>query len=88
MAQQALSGAVAACLLRASSSLAACSRPALNVDDDSTMEQLSSELTTLVCAAEFFGCQPSFWRWAAEAANLLGRVADAHTYRGRFGSDL
>jgi hypothetical protein len=83
MAQQALSDAVASCLLRASSFLAVCSRPALNIDRDSTMEQLSSELTTLVSAAEFFGCQPSFWRWAADAAKLLGHVADAQTYRGR-----
>jgi len=72
VAQQAVSAAVAACLVRAASCLAACSRPALDGGPDSTAEQLSSSLTSLVSAAECFGCKPSFWRWAADAARLLG----------------
>lgn len=73
----------ASCVSRAASLLAACSRPALNISGDSTPEELSSALTDLVAAAELFGCKPSFWRWAAEAASLLGHGAEAETYRKR-----
>jgi len=51
---------------------------------DSTEQQLSSALGDLVAAAELFGCKPPFWRWAADAAALLGLNADADTYRSRF----
>jgi hypothetical protein len=82
-----LSSSVASCLGRAMSFLAVCSRPALTVGSSSTPEELSSALTGLVAAAELFGCKPSFWRWAADAASLLGRTADAETYRKRLGGE-
>ena len=77
------SGSAAACLDRAASFLAACSRPALSIGSHSTPEELAAALNDLVAAAELFGCKPPFWRWAAEAAALLGRSADAETYRRR-----
>jgi len=77
------SGDVAACLERASSCLAACSRPAPSFRADSTAEELSAALADLVASAEFFGCKPDFWRWASEAAELLGATADADKYRKR-----
>ena len=73
----------ASCIGRAASFLAACARPALNISGDSTPEELSSALEDLVAAAELFGCKPSFWRWAADAASLLGSPAEAETYRKR-----
>lgn len=78
-----LPGSAASYLDRAASFLAACSRPALSISSHSTPEELSSALTDLVAAAELFGCKPPFWRWAADAASLLGRSADAKTYRQR-----
>lgn len=78
-----VSETAASCIVRAASSLAACARPALSISGTSTPEELSSALTDLVAAAELFGCKPSFWRWAAQAASLLGRRADAETYRKR-----
>jgi len=78
-------GDAVANLERAASLLAACARPALSVGAESTPAQLSSALTELVSTAELFGCKPSFWRWAAEAATLLDRGADAETYRKRLG---
>ena len=81
--QRARSGAVLACLKGAASCLAACSRPALSIDIDSTEQQLSSALGDLVAAAELFGCKPAFWRWAADAAALLALDAEADTYRRR-----
>ena len=54
---------------------------------DSSEQQLSSVLADLVAAAELFGCKPSFWRWAADAAALLALLAlsaDADTYCRRF----
>lgn len=77
-------GSPAACLGQAASFLAACARPAVSIGPDATPEQLSAALTELVTAAELFGCKSSFWRWAAEAARLLGRDADADTFRRRF----
>jgi hypothetical protein len=82
--QESLSADTAACLGRAASFLAACARPALGIGADSTSEELSCALTELAAAAELFGCKPSFWRWAADAASLLGRNPDADTYRARF----
>lgn len=82
--QQARSGDALACLKRAASYLAFCSRPALSIDHDATERQLSSALGELVAAAELFGCKPAFWRWAADAAALLALDADADTYRERF----
>jgi hypothetical protein len=82
--QAKLSGSVASSLGRAASCLAVCSRPALSVGSHSTPEELSSALTELVAVAELFGCKPSFWRWAADAASLLARGADAEIYRKRF----
>jgi len=83
-AQQAnVSEMAASCIGRAASFLAACARPALSVGGGSTREELSSALTDLVAAAELFGCKPSFWRCAAEAASLLGRPVEAETYRRR-----
>lgn len=73
----------ASCVGRAASFLAACARPALNISGGSTPEELCCALADLVAAAELFGCKPSFWRWAAEAASLLGRPAEAETYRKR-----
>ena len=73
----------ASCVGRAASLLAACARPALSISGGSTPEELSAALTDLVAAAELFGCKPSFWRWAADAASLLGRPAEAETYRKR-----
>lgn len=73
----------ASCLGRAASLLAACARPALSISAGSTPEELSSALTDLVAAAELFGSKPSFWQWAADAASLLGRQADAEIYRKR-----
>ena len=78
-----VSGAAAACIGRAGSFLAACSRPALRISAGSTPEELYSALTDLVAAAELFGCKPSFWKWAADSASLLGRSAEAETYRKR-----
>lgn len=82
--QETLSGNTAACMGRAAQFLAACARPALGISANSTPDELSSALTELVAAAELFGCKPPFWRWAADAASLLGRTTDAETYRGRF----
>lgn len=84
--QQQRSGAALACLKRAASCLASCSRPALSIEVDSTEQQLSSALGDLVAAAELFGCNPAFWRWAADAAALLALDADADTYRRRISS--
>ena len=80
-------GDAASHLKRAASLLAACARPALSLGAGSTPAELGHALTELVTAAELFGCQPSFWHAAAEAAALLGRNADAETYRRRAGSD-
>lgn len=82
--QQVRSGAALACLKQAASCLASCSRPALSINMDSTEQQLSSALGDLVAAAELFGCKPSFWRWAADAAASLALEADADKYRSRF----
>lgn len=73
----------AACVARAGSFLAVCSRPALSISSESRPEELYSALTELVAVAELFGCKPAFWRWAAEAASLLGRPAEAEIYRTR-----
>lgn len=73
----------ASCVARAASFLAACSRPALSIGSESRPEELHSALTDLVAVAELFGCKPAFWRWAAEAASLLGRAAEAEIYRTR-----
>jgi hypothetical protein len=81
--QAKVSGDTTACIGRAASFLAACSRPALSIGVNSTHEELSSALTDLVAAAELFGCKPSFWKWAADSASLLGRTAEAETYRKR-----
>lgn len=81
-------GDVASHLERAASFLAACARPALSVGAGSTPAQLSCALTELVTTAELFGCKPSFWRWAAEAATLLARSADAETYRKRIAGEV
>lgn len=86
--QEEVAGDVASHLEQAASFLAACARPALSVGAGSTPAQLSSALTELVTTAELFGCKPSFWRWAAEAASLLARSADAETYRKRSGGEL
>lgn len=85
--QAKISEAAAACVGRAASFLAACARPALTISGSSTPEELCSALTDLVAAAELFGCKPSFWRWAGDAASLLGRSADAETYRARAPGD-
>ena len=85
--QQETPGDAASHLQRAASFLAACARPALSVGPGSTPAELSSALTELVMTAEMFGCKPSFWRWAAEAATLLERSAEAETYRMRFGNE-
>lgn len=85
--QAKVSGDTAACIGRAASFLAACSRPALSIGTGSTHAELSSALTDLVAAAELFGCKPSFWKWAADAASLLGRTAEAETYRRRSARD-
>lgn len=82
------SDAALACLKRAASSLAACSRPALSVDTDATEQQVSAALADLVAAAELFGCKPLFWQCAADAAALLGLDADADTYRKRYSSQV
>jgi hypothetical protein len=76
----------ASCIGHAASFLAACSRPAQSIGASSTPEELSAALTDLVAAAELFGCKPSFWRWAGDAASLLGRSTEAETYRRRFAS--
>ena len=86
--QTKVSASAASCLVRAASFLAACSRPALSVSSSSTPDELASALTDLVAAAESFGCKPSFWRWAADAASYLGRSADAQTYRKRGGGEV
>ena len=78
-----LSESAATCLGRAMSFLALCSRPAVSIGASSTPAELSSALTDLVAAAELFGCKPSFWSWAADAASLLGRGAEAEIYRKR-----
>ncbi|MGB6489263.1 MAG: hypothetical protein WBE91_20530 [Steroidobacteraceae bacterium] len=78
----------ASSLGRAASLLAACARPALSISASSTPEELTSALTDLVAAAELFGCKPSFWQWAAEAASLLGRSTEAETYRKRFAGNV
>jgi hypothetical protein len=82
--QEEVSHATAACLLRAASFLAGCSRPAIAVSARSSMDELSTALSELVASAELFGCKPSFWHWAADAAAHLGRSADAEKYRNRF----
>ena len=79
-----VSDGAAPCLEQAASFLAGCARPAVSIGTDSTPEQLAAALTELVSAAEFFGCKPSFWHWAAEAAALLGRGDAAAIYRRRF----
>ena len=84
---QEAAGDVASHLEQAASFLAACARPALSVGAESTPAQLSAALTELVTTAELFGCKPSFWRWAAEAATLLGRGAEAEIYRRRGGGE-
>lgn len=86
--QDELPGAAASHLERAASLLAACARPALSLGAESTPAELCRALTELVTAAELFGCQPSFWRSAAEAAALLGYDADADTYRRRAGAEV
>jgi hypothetical protein len=86
-AEEKAGGDAAAHVLRAASFLAACARPALSVGAGSTPTELSSALTELVTAAELFGCKPAFWRWAAEAAAVLDRGADAETYRRRSGGE-
>jgi len=83
MSQTKTAAAIAASLGHAASCLAACSRPSSGVGEDSSAEEFSAALKELVSAAELFGCQASFWRWAAEAAELLGHGADAHKYRER-----
>lgn len=85
--EEPVAGDAASHLERAASFLAACARPALSVGAESTPAQLSSALTELVMTAELFGCKPAFWRWAAEAATLLERRADAETYRKRMGEE-
>lgn len=82
--QAQVSGTAASCLHNAASFLGACARPALSISADSTADELSSALTEVVSAAELFGCKPSFWRWAADAASLLGRSTEAEIYRKRF----
>jgi hypothetical protein len=82
--QAQVAATAASCLSQAASLLAACARPALGIGANSTPEELSSALTDVVSAAELFGCKPSFWRWAADAASLLGRSTEAETYRKRF----
>lgn len=82
--QAQVSGTAASCLRNAASCLAACARPALSISANSTADELSSALTDVVSAAELFGCKPSLWRWAADAASLLGRSTEAETYRKRF----
>lgn len=77
-----------ACLERAASFLAGCARPASSLGAGATPDEVSASLTELVTAAELFGCKPSFWRWAADAATLLGRSADADTYRRRLADAL
>lgn len=84
MSKSATDDTAASCVGHAASFLAACARPALSISASSTPEELSSALTDLVAAAELFGCKPSFWRWAADAACLLGRGTEAETYRKRF----
>lgn len=86
--QAKISETAASCLSRAASFLAACARPALTVSASSTPDELSCALTDLVAAAELFGCKPSFWRWAADAASSLGRSTEAETYRKRFTSAI
>jgi len=78
------SGTAASHIRSAASFLAACARPALSIGANSTPDELTSALTDLVAAAELFGCKPSFWRWAAEAASSLGRNTEAEIYRKRF----
>lgn len=85
--QAKVSDDTAACIGRAAAFLAACSRPALSIGTSSTHEELSAALADLVAAAELFGCKPSFWKWAADSASLLGRTADAETYRKRSARD-
>ena len=82
--QAQIASTAASCLRNAASRLAACARPALSISANSTADELSSALTDVVSAAELFGCKPSLWRWAADAASLLGRSTDAETYRKRF----
>ena len=86
--QKDVPGDAASHLTRAASFLAACARPAQSVNAASTPAELSAALTELVMTAEMFGCQSSFWRWAAEAATLLERGADAETYRKRIGGEV
>ena len=85
--QEELPGDAASSLQRAASLLAACARPALSLGAGSTPAQLSAALTELVMTAELFGCKPAFWRFAAQAAALLDRSADAQTYRERGGGE-
>jgi hypothetical protein len=85
--QAKVSATAAASIRNAASFLAACSRPALTISASSTTEELYSALTDLVAAAELFGCKPSFWKWAADAASLLARSTEAETYSKRFTGD-
>lgn len=87
MTKSATDETAASCVGQAASFLAACSRPAPSISAGSTPEELSSALADLVAAAELFGCKPSFWKWAADAASLLGRTAEAETYRRRSARD-
>lgn len=82
--QLVVAGAAAACLCKASSFLATCSRPNIKLGIQSTTPELSAALTDLVSAAVLFGCKRSFWRWAADAAHLLGRSEEGESFRQRF----
>jgi hypothetical protein len=84
--QAKVSLSAAACLNRAASFLAGCQRPALSLTVESAPDELTSALAELVASAEIFGCKHSFWRWAADAADLLGRKSDALIYQQRFSS--
>ena len=84
--QAKVSLSAAVCLNRAASFLAGCQRPALSLTLESAPDEVASALAELVASAEIFGCKHSFWRWAADAADLLGRDSDALAYRQRFSS--
>jgi|HubBroStandDraft_5_1064220.scaffolds.fasta_scaffold154248_2 hypothetical protein len=70
-------------LARAAASLAVCQRPAGGAATNSSPDELASSLSELVSSAELFGCRPVFWKWAADAADALGRSAEAQAYRQR-----